>query len=544
MHEIRISHNNQNIITVLAQQYEDNRKVRFKEPSNEYINCQVTIDGYSLADVGVRYKGVSSYSSTRSIKKSLKLDFNEFVKGQSFQGLKKINLHNGMGDPSFQREALSYALLRQAGAPYCRTAYAKVFLNKKYMGLYLIVEQIDKTFLKRHFGTKKGTLYKVISGQDLSTVDNKNFFKKFFQLRTNKEAGNYDRLFEFIELINNDYSEQFKKNLEEIFDVSSFLKALATYTLTDNWDSYLGTCRNYYLFHNEKNNKLSWIAWDLNLTFGGTLKDYHYDEYDGICSVSSKFKILMHSPLQYEFVNKSSANVQEYYWEFGDGGTSSEAEPIHTYMEEGNYEVCLTTSARYFGQDCKSTVCHKIKTPKHIANCPCFDNGWAPYPSTDFTMQKAIAYYPEICDKEWSAKYQSIYTYLSTSSFENLKKPKLRERQFSLLHTENDKILLKRILSIPEYKTEYLDIVKKLLQQMYNQEQLDQYLSNGMDLIMEAISNDPLYLYPEEIVKLDMTKGKAADPHDPEGVKLIGIYNFINKKLEQIQIEMNQIHSR
>lgn len=133
---------------------------------------------------------------------------------------------------------------------------------------------------------------------------------------------------------------------------------------------------------------------------------------------------------------------------------------------------------------------------------------------------------------------------MSTSSFENLKKPKLRERQFSLLHTENDKILLKRILSIPEYKTEYLDIVKKLLQQMYNQEQLDQYLSNGMDLIMEAISNDPLYLYPEEIVKLDMTKGKAADPHDPEGVKLIGIYNFINKKLEQIQIEMNQIHSR
>lgn len=43
------------------------------------------------------------------------------------------------------------------------------------------------------------------------------------------------------------------------------------------------------------------------------------------------------------FVNSSTGDGLTYEWDFGDGGTSSEAQPVHTYTETGTYEVVLRT---------------------------------------------------------------------------------------------------------------------------------------------------------------------------------------------------------
>ena len=42
----------------------------------------------------------------------------------------------------------------------------------------------------------------------------------------------------------------------------------------------------------------------------------------------------------FQFIN-GSANAVSYVWEFGDGGTSTETNPNHTYPGEGGYEVIL-----------------------------------------------------------------------------------------------------------------------------------------------------------------------------------------------------------
>lgn len=44
------------------------------------------------------------------------------------------------------------------------------------------------------------------------------------------------------------------------------------------------------------------------------------------------------------FSNLSTGNFTTTYWDFGDGNSSTQYSPIHTYDEQGEYEVCLTIS--------------------------------------------------------------------------------------------------------------------------------------------------------------------------------------------------------
>jgi hypothetical protein len=57
-------------------------------------------------------------------------------------------------------------------------------------------------------------------------------------------------------------------------------------------------------------------------------------------------------PLTVKFQNFSSGQSLRFLWDFGDGGTSTEAAPVHTYLGEGNFTVKLnmqtTTGAQGF----------------------------------------------------------------------------------------------------------------------------------------------------------------------------------------------------
>lgn len=45
-----------------------------------------------------------------------------------------------------------------------------------------------------------------------------------------------------------------------------------------------------------------------------------------------------------DFINQSTGNIIDYLWEFGDGNTSGEENPSHTYSDAGIYNVVLTIS--------------------------------------------------------------------------------------------------------------------------------------------------------------------------------------------------------
>jgi PKD repeat protein len=60
--------------------------------------------------------------------------------------------------------------------------------------------------------------------------------------------------------------------------------------------------------------------------------------------------------LQVSFTDFSSAGTNEWMWDFGDGNTSNEENPVHLYAAPGTYEVCLTINGECGG----GTYCEQI----------------------------------------------------------------------------------------------------------------------------------------------------------------------------------------
>jgi spore coat protein CotH len=126
-----------------------------------YVRADFWFDGEPYKNVAVRPKGMSSLMSARGgDRMPLKIDFNFFNAAQTFRGIKKLALNNGFSDPTFIRETIAYELFEQMGLPTPRKAFADVWVNDIHLGLYTIVEQIDKTFLHRNFANPEGNLYK------------------------------------------------------------------------------------------------------------------------------------------------------------------------------------------------------------------------------------------------------------------------------------------------------------------------------------------------------------------------------------------------
>lgn len=54
-----------------------------------------------------------------------------------------------------------------------------------------------------------------------------------------------------------------------------------------------------------------------------------------------------------------SVGATDYFWDFGDGSTSIEKDPVHVFEKDGTYNVCLTASNQV---GCKDTQCKSVRS--------------------------------------------------------------------------------------------------------------------------------------------------------------------------------------
>ena len=129
-----------------------------------YYQCDVVINGTTFYQVGIRPKGNTSLSSIANDpdnnRYSFKLEFDQFVDGQTCFGLDKLILNNNYADTTNMKEAIVYDMFRFLDADASLYNYAKISVNGEYWGVYLALEAIEQSFMLRNYGTKRGYLYK------------------------------------------------------------------------------------------------------------------------------------------------------------------------------------------------------------------------------------------------------------------------------------------------------------------------------------------------------------------------------------------------
>ncbi len=234
-------------------------------------------EGKTYKDVAFRYKGNGSYVPTMTkLKRNFKVELDRNSDAQRFHGQKTINLNAAAVDPTRLREAIAYGIYRDAGVAAPRTAFAEVTLNvegkwdKEFLGLYTMVEQVDRSFLKNHFKDGTGLLLKPERMRGLDYLgDDWDKYKANYNPKHEATKEQAKRTIDFIKLINSGDDATFNKEIASYLDVDQFLRYMAVTAMVANMDSFFSLGHNYYMYLNPKSNKFVFMPWDLDLALAG-----------------------------------------------------------------------------------------------------------------------------------------------------------------------------------------------------------------------------------------------------------------------------------
>jgi len=261
--------------------------------SNErrYMPADISIDGYSMGNIGFRIRANKNYP-----KDSFKIKFSEtdmYIRedqyggdlyeyfpenvNRRFLGLRRLNLRAAPVDFSLMNEVTGYEIYKILGYPCPRVSWGKLFITetdesgniikpKEYKGLYLLTEDLDKSFLNWNFKNPEGNLYKTTDVP--ASLEYKANLKEFltfdgrriYELRTNKLQDDYSDLEDFIHSINFDWS-----NIQNVTSVEILAKYFAVSNFIGNWDDYVIHPKNYYLY-SDPNSGFVFIPWDIEMS--------------------------------------------------------------------------------------------------------------------------------------------------------------------------------------------------------------------------------------------------------------------------------------
>jgi hypothetical protein len=235
---------------------------------SKVVQARFRCNGGPELVVGVRRK-----RSGGQQKVGLKIDINEIAAGQQFYGLKKLSLENGVssGDNTDSgdvggliREYLGWRMMVLSGAVSGRAAMVRLEVNGAVIGVYVNVEQVDKTFLESRLGNDGGWLYKKSGGIDdglktheLDMLDNP--FDNYFCFFA-KGGGSCAM----------PSATVLARDLPGKLNIPQMLRMGAVNALIANSDSPLFKDNNYY-FYDWAGGPRLYLPWDLDTTMNANV---------------------------------------------------------------------------------------------------------------------------------------------------------------------------------------------------------------------------------------------------------------------------------
>jgi spore coat protein H len=254
-----------------------------------YYRADMEWQGQVVPIVGVRSRGSGSRNP---YKPGLKIAFAQYV-DQRFLGLKSVVLVNAIQDPSMLRQRASMAFFTRMGVPAPRVTHVRVFINDQYLGLYMLFEPVDKTFLARIFGPdEQGKAQNTGFLYDYAWKDGYGFeylgsdlqiYAELFEADT-RETEAPSVIWGPLESLFKDISEAADGDFERVvgaqLDLAKFVRFIAVENFLADRDSILGHwgANNFYYYRFASSRPAEFIAWDKDLAFWA----HDYDIYQGV----------------------------------------------------------------------------------------------------------------------------------------------------------------------------------------------------------------------------------------------------------------------
>lgn len=238
------------------------------------IPATLVVDGITYPSVGIRMRSSSS-SMVAGNKKPFNLTMDAFVQNQAIYGFSTLNLNNGAVDPTLTRETISYRVMRDF-IPSPRTAYFRLHLNGTYWGLYILVEQPNKDFVRTWFSSDEGDRYKgdrpgaaAVGTSRLNWLGSTpGLYFNSYEAKTPTHPNVWTDLVNLIDKLNNTPTANFKTVIEQVLNVDRALWYMALMNMLVNSDDYMGAGHNYYMYFDPTDGRMNMIPWDLNESFG------------------------------------------------------------------------------------------------------------------------------------------------------------------------------------------------------------------------------------------------------------------------------------
>ncbi|MGV3722904.1 MAG: CotH kinase family protein [Actinomycetota bacterium] len=247
------------VIPRLKIQIPDGELQRLRQQNREYVRCTVVEnDETTYEHVGIHLKGAAGSFRGLDDRPALTLNFDKYKDKQEFHDLDKIHLNNSVQDPSYLNELMSSELFLAAGVPAARTTHARVWLNGRDLGFYVLKEGFNKGFIKRHFPDPDGNLYEGGFVQDLDgqpklqsgsgPVDRSDVKAVVAACREGDPAKRWERL-------------------QQVVDIDQFLSFMALELLTCHWDGYCNNRNNYRYYFEPKSGKIHFFPHGMDQMF-------------------------------------------------------------------------------------------------------------------------------------------------------------------------------------------------------------------------------------------------------------------------------------
>ncbi|KAF9932734.1 hypothetical protein FBU30_007384 [Linnemannia zychae] len=259
----------------------------------------------------------------------------KFPKSNRLLDLATLKLRAGETDATMMREKLYVDLLNSLGVPAQQSAYVRLFLNNRPIGIFLAMEEMKKHWIKKvlHPNIKKvkaGALWKMNSccgreanlqwlGPTTESYVLEDIYKNILPGGNPKDNLMAD-LIDFMKDLR-DYDPKNVKDpiayWEQRMDLEIFLRSMAMEYLTGAWNAYWFMGSNYQFYHDPVSNKWIWLPTDFDETFGtsfaGEIESYRKipkKNPDGFESPLAQ-KLIMETPqinVRFEQILKDTVN--------------------------------------------------------------------------------------------------------------------------------------------------------------------------------------------------------------------------------------------